>query len=49
MNPPLMAAFVNANVDDQKLAKILQFLNYTLFGDGDLDIHASLFYGEKGS
>lgn len=40
--------FVNANVEDDKLAKILQFLNYTLFGDGDNDIVASLFYGEMG-
>lgn len=40
--------FVNANVEDDKLAKILQFLNYTLFGDGDSDIVASEFYGEKG-
>ena len=47
-SPAYGSFFVNANVDDQKLAKILQFLNYTLFGDGDLDIHASLFYGEKG-
>lgn len=40
--------FVNASVEDDKLAKILQFLNYTLFGDGDKDVLASLFYGEKG-
>lgn len=40
--------FINANVDDEKLAKILQFLNYTLFGDGDQDIVASMFFGEEG-
>lgn len=40
--------YVNANVDDEKLAKILQFVNYTMFGDGDQDIIASLFFGEKG-
>ncbi|MDO4326804.1 MAG: hypothetical protein Q4E24_12355 [bacterium] len=40
--------YVNANVDDEKLAKILEFLNYTLFGNGDKDIVASLFFGEKG-
>lgn len=40
--------FVNAKVDDEKLAKILQFLDYTLFGAGDNDTLASLFYGEKG-
>lgn len=40
--------YVNANVDDEKLAKILQFLNYTLFGDGEKDTVPSLFFGEKG-
>lgn len=40
--------YVNANVDDEKLAKILEFLNFSLFGNDDKDIHASLFFGEKG-
>ncbi len=39
--------FVNANVDDEKLAKILQFLNFSLFGDGDKEIVAKMFFGEK--
>ena len=39
--------FINANVDDEKLAKILEFFNYSIFGNGDRDIMASLFYGEK--
>ncbi len=39
--------FVNANVDDKKLAKILEFLNYSIFGGGDRDITACLFFGEK--
>ena len=39
--------FVNANVDDEKLAKILQFVDYSLFGNGDKDVAASLFFGEK--
>lgn len=46
-SPAYGSFFVNANVDDRKLARILQFVNYTLFGDGDLDTHASLLYGEK--
>lgn len=47
-SPAYGSFFVNANVDDEKLAKILQFVNYSLFGDGDRDTVASLFYGEKG-
>lgn len=47
-SPSYGSFYVNANVDDEKLAKILQFLNFTLFGNGDKDIHASLIYGEKG-
>ena len=39
--------FVNAEVDDEKLAKILQFFNYSIFGNDDKDIIASLFFGEK--
>lgn len=39
--------YVNANVDDEKLAKILQFVNYSLFGDGDREIVATMFFGEK--
>lgn len=39
--------FVNANVDDEKLAKILQFLNFSLFGDGDKETVAKMFFGEK--
>lgn len=39
--------FVNAQVDDEKLAKILQFFNYSIFGNDDKDIVASLFFGEK--
>lgn len=39
--------FVNANVDDEKLAKILQFVDFSLFGNGDRDIVATLFFGEK--
>lgn len=40
--------FVSAKVDDEKLATILKFLDYTLFGAGDTTVHASLFYGEEG-
>lgn len=41
--------YVNVNVDDEKLARILQFVEYAIWGNGgDLDIKASLFYGEKG-
>jgi len=47
-SPAYGSFFVSAKVDDEKLIKILQFLDYTLFGAGDSDIHASLFYGEKG-
>lgn len=36
--------YVNANVDDEKLAKILQFLDYSLFGE----TRASHFFGEEG-
>lgn len=39
--------YVNANIDDEKLATILKFLDYTLFGAGDKEIHASLIFGEK--
>ncbi len=39
--------FVNANVDDEKLAKILQFLNFSLFGEGDKETVAKMFFGEK--
>lgn len=39
--------FVNANVEDDKLAKILEFFNYTIFGGGDKETTAKLFYGEK--
>lgn len=39
--------YVNADVDDEKLAKILEFFNYSIFGAGDKDTVASLFYGEK--
>ncbi len=39
--------YVNANVDDEKLAKILEFFNYTIFGAGDKEITAKLFFGEK--
>lgn len=40
--------YVNANVDDEKLAKILEFFDYTIFGAGNADVHASMFYGEQG-
>ncbi|MDY3368718.1 hypothetical protein [Zhenhengia yiwuensis] len=36
--------YVNANVDDEKLAKILQFVDYCLFGE----TRASHFFGEEG-
>ena len=39
--------FVNRDVDDEKLAKILQFFNYSILGNGDKEIMASLFFGEK--
>lgn len=39
--------YVNANVDDEKLAKILEFFNYTILGAGDRDIMAQLMFGEK--
>lgn len=39
--------YVNANVDDAKLAKILEFFNYTIFGDGDKEVMAKLLFGEK--
>ncbi len=39
--------FVNANVDDEKLAKILEFFNYTIFGAGDKEVTAQLMFGEK--
>ena len=40
--------YVNANVDDEKLARILQFAEYAIFGNGDDSFKASLFYGEEG-
>ncbi|MGN1140621.1 MAG: hypothetical protein ACI4TF_05435 [Oliverpabstia sp.] len=40
--------YVNANVDDEKLARILQFVEYAIFGNGDDSFKASLFYGEEG-
>lgn len=39
--------YVNANVDDEKLAKILEFFNYTILGAGDKEIMACLMFGEK--
>ena len=39
--------FVNADVDDEKLAKILEFFNYTIFGAGDREVTAQLMFGEK--
>ncbi|MDE7313525.1 MAG: hypothetical protein K2N87_18200 [Eubacterium sp.] len=39
--------YVNANVDDEKLAKILEFFNYTIFGAGDREVMAKLIFGEK--
>lgn len=39
--------FVRADIDDQKLAKILQFVELAWFGGGDKDFHASMIYGEK--
>ena len=39
--------FVNRDVDDEQLAKILQFFNYSILGNGDKEIMASLFFGEK--
>lgn len=39
--------FVRADIDDQKLAKILQFVELAWFGGGDKDFHASMLYGEK--
>ncbi len=39
--------YVNANVDDGKLARILQFVDYTLFGSDDTDVTAAMFMGEK--
>lgn len=39
--------YVNANVDDEKLAKILEFFNYTIFGAGDKEVTAQLLFGEK--
>lgn len=38
--------FVNANVDDAKLARILQFAELAIFGDENTK--ASLFFGEEG-
>lgn len=40
--------YVNANVDDEKLARILQFAEYAIFGNGDDSFKASLFFGEEG-
>lgn len=40
--------YVNANVDDDKLAKILEFVELAIFGNGDDSFKASLFYGEEG-
>ncbi|MDE6364524.1 MAG: hypothetical protein K2L86_09760 [Lachnospiraceae bacterium] len=39
--------YVNANVDDEKLAKIMEFFNYTIFGAGDKEIVAQMIFGEK--
>lgn len=47
-SPAYGGFYVNANVDDEFLAKILQFVEFTLFGNGDKDLHCSMFYGEKG-
>lgn len=40
--------YVRHDIDDEKLATILKFLDYTLFGAGDRDTHVSLAFGEKG-
>lgn len=40
--------YVNANVDDEKLIRILQFVELAIFGNGDDSFKASLFYGEEG-
>ena len=37
----------NKKPDDAKLAKILEFFNYTIFGDGDKEVMAKLLFGEK--
>lgn len=39
--------YVNANVDDEKLAKIMEFFNYTIFGAGDKETTVKLIFGEK--
>lgn len=39
--------YVNANVDDEKLAKILEFFDYTIFGAGDKETMVKLIFGEK--
>ena len=39
--------FVRADIDDQKLAKILQMVELAWFGGGDENFHASMLYGEK--
>lgn len=40
--------YVNANVDDEKLARILQFAEIAIFGNDDDSFKASLFFGEEG-
>lgn len=47
-SPAYSSFYVNADVDDEKLAKILEFVDYTLFGAGDEIVHASMFFGEYG-
>lgn len=46
--PAYNACYIEASVDDETLCKILQFLDYTLFGAGDDVTNLSLFYGEYG-
>lgn len=40
--------YVKNDVDDEKLARILQFVETAIFGNGDDSFKASLFYGEEG-
>lgn len=47
-SPAYNYCYVNANVDDAKLARILQFLDATIYQPGDCDFRVSLNFGEKG-
>lgn len=39
--------YVRHDISDEELIPVLKFLEYTLFGAGDKEVHAPLIFGEK--